>query len=174
MSGVRKGLANVEIALRWDPSPAGTPAHDLDIVAAVYGAADLHGRPVHLVHFGSRSPDGTIALNRDSHTGQGLGFDEVMTLELDRMAAELRRVVVGVVIQAGSTTFADVAGKGLRIREGYTDLAEGDFAGVPDATAATIAEFTRDASGAWSLDAVVRGFDVGPEEFARVMGAARG
>ncbi|MFD9358075.1 TerD family protein [Streptomyces sp. NPDC060031] len=174
MSGVRKGLAKVEIALRWDPSPAGTPAHDLDIVAAVYGAADPYGRPVHLVHFGSRSPDGTITLNRDSHTGQGFGFDEVMTFELDRMAAELRRVVVGVVIQAGSTTFADVAGKGLRIREGYTDLAEGDFAGVPDATAATVAEFTRDDSGAWSLDAAVRGFEADPEEYARVMGAARG
>ncbi|MEV6953106.1 TerD family protein [Streptomyces sp. NPDC051183] len=174
MSGVRKGLAKVEIALRWDPSPAGAPAHDLDIVAAVYGAADPHGRPAYLVHFGSRSPDGTITLNRDSHTGLGLGFDEVMTIELDRMAEELRRVVVGVVIQAGSTTFADVAGKGFRVREGYTDLAQGDFADVPDSTAATVAEFTRDDSGAWSLDTAVRGFDTDPEEFARVMGAPRG
>ncbi|MFJ6793311.1 TerD family protein [Streptomyces sp. NPDC091268] len=174
MSGVRKGLAKVEIALRWDPSPAGTPAHDLDIVAGVYGAADPYGRPVYLVHFGSRSPDGTITLNRDSHTGQGFGFDEVMTLELDRMAGELRRVVIGVVIQAESVTFADVAGRGLRIREGYTDLALDDFGGVPDATAAAVAEFARDESGAWSLDATVRGFVADPEEFARVMGAAHG
>lgn len=99
MSGVRKGLAKVEIALRWDPSPAGTPANDLDILAAVYGAADPHGEPVYLVHFGSRAPDGTITLNRDSQTGQGFGFDEVMTLELTRMSSELGRVVVGVVIQ---------------------------------------------------------------------------
>lgn len=115
MTGVRKGLAKVEVALRWDPSPAERPAHDLDIVAAVYGAADLHGVPVHLVHFGSRSPDGTITLNRDSHTGQGFGFDEVMTLELDRMASELHRVVVGVLIQdtgGRRATFADIAGTG--------------------------------------------------------------
>lgn len=177
MSAVRKGLAKVEIALRWDPSPAGTPAHDLDILAGVYGAADPYGEPVHLVHFGSRAPDGTITLNRDSRTGQGLGFDEVMTLELNRMAAELVRVVVGVVIQpeggAPAPAFADVAGKGLRIREGYTDLAEEDFEAVGAATAATVAEFTRDASGSWSLNAAVRGFEVDPEEFARVMGAAR-
>lgn len=178
-SGVRKGLAKVEIALRWDPSPAGTPAHDLDIIAAVFGAADLHGEPVHLVHFGSRSPDGTITLNRDSHTGQGFGFDEVMTLELDRMAPALGRVVVGVVIQdtgergARTKTFTAIGGTGVRIREGYTDLAVTDFAGVPEATAATIAEFTRDGSGAWSLDAAVRGFDADPEEFARTMGAPR-
>lgn len=181
MTGVRKGLAKVEVALRWDPSGAGTPANDLDIVVAVYDAADPHGEPVHLVHFGSRSPDGTITLNRDSHTGQGFGFDEVMTIELDRMAARLCRVVVGVVIQgadagagAGATkTFADIAGTGVRIREGHTDLAASGFESVPDATAATVAEFTRDASGGWSLDARVRGFDADPEEFARTMGAVR-
>ncbi|WP_327418893.1 TerD family protein [Streptomyces sp. NBC_01233] len=181
MTGVRKGLAKVEFALRWDPSPAGTPANDLDIVAAVYGAGDLHGAPAQLVHFGSRSPDGTITLNRDSHTGQGFGFDEVMIFELDRMRSELCRVVVGVVIQgvgadtgAGrAKTFADIAGTGFRIREGHTDLAQSDFASVPSATAATVAEFTRDASGAWSFEVRLRGFDTDPEEFARVMGGVR-
>ncbi|MGW6985089.1 TerD family protein [Streptomyces sp. NPDC054932] len=180
MTGVRKGLAKVEFALRWDPSPAGTPANDLDIVAAVYGAADLHGTPVQLVHFGSRSPDGTIALNRDSHTGQGFGFDEVMTIELHRMAPESSRVVVGVVIQNAETggadpakTFADIDGTGFRIREGHTDLAQGDFGSVTGATAATVAEFTRDASGAWSFDLRLHGFEADPEEFARTMGGPR-
>ncbi|UQX04278.1 TerD family protein [Streptomyces sp. RerS4] len=181
MSGVRKTLAKVEIALRWDPSAAGEPPHDLDIVAAVYAAADPHGEPVHLVHFGSRSPDGTISLGRDSRTGQGFGFDEVMVLELDRMAPELGRVVVGVVIQDAGVggpaplrkTFAAVPGTGLRIRAGYDDLATADFAEVADATAATVAEFTRDGSGGWSLEARPRGFDADAQEFARVMGAAR-
>ncbi|MFJ8015504.1 TerD family protein [Streptomyces sp. NPDC096339] len=180
MTGVRKGLAKVEVALKWDPSPAGTPANDLDIIAAVYGAADLHREPVQLVHFGRRSPDGTITLNRDSHTGQGFGFDEVMTIELDRMGEESRRVVVGVVIQnalAGAggdaKTFADIGGTGFRVREGHTDLAQGDFGDVSTATAATVAEFLRDASGAWTLDARVRGFDADPEEYVRVMGSVR-
>ncbi|MFJ6494166.1 TerD family protein [Streptomyces virginiae] len=180
MSGVRKGLAKVEFALRWDPSPTGTPANDLDIVAAVFGAEDLHGSPVQLVHFGSRSPDGTITLNRDSHTGQGFGFDEVMTIELNRMAPESSRVVVGVVIQnaeAGATgrtkSFADIGGTGYRIREGHADLAQGDFAAVASATAATVAEFTRDASGAWSFDLRLHGFEADPEVFARTMGAPR-
>ncbi|WP_030765028.1 TerD family protein [Streptomyces sp. NRRL F-2664] len=183
MTGVRKGLAKVEVALRWDPSPAGTPANDLDLVAAVYSAADPHGTPVQLVHFGSRSPDGTISLNRDSHTGQGFGYDEVMILELHRMPPESARVVIGVVIQdsgAGTgrgdgraKTFADVAGTGFRIREGHTDLAQGDFAGLPAATAATVGEFTRDGSGAWSLDVRLAGFDTDPESFTRAMGGVR-
>ncbi|MFD3547203.1 TerD family protein [Streptomyces sp. NPDC058655] len=175
MTGVRKGLAKVEVALRWDPSRRGTPANDLDIVVAVYGAADLYGTPVHLVHFGSRSADGTITLNRDSHTGQGFGFDEVMTIELDRMAADLRRVVVGVVIQREGAadhgkTFADIEGTGIRIREGHAELAVFGFDSVPAATAVTVADFTRDGAGVWSLDARLRGFDTDPEEYTRVMG----
>ncbi|MFJ3859370.1 TerD family protein [Streptomyces sp. NPDC090085] len=181
MNGVRKGLGKVEVALRWDPSPAGTPANDLDIVAAVYAAADPHGVPRQLVHFGSRSSDGTITLNRDSHTGQGFGFDEVMTVELHRMAPDLGRVVVGVVIQRtgggagadGAKTFADIAGTGFRIREGHVDLAQGDFSPVADATAATVAEFTRDGSGAWSFGLRLEGFEADPEEFTRAMGGVR-
>ncbi|MEU8438173.1 TerD family protein [Streptomyces sp. NPDC029216] len=181
MTGVRKSLAKVEISLRWDPSPAGTAAHDLDLVAGVFSASDPYGQPVYLVHFGSRAPDGTITLDRDSRNGQGFGWDEVMILELDRLAPELGRVVVGVVIQdpgpagtPGRTDFAAVAGKGLRIREGYTDLAATDLAELAGATAATVAEFVRDGAGGWSLDARTRGFGADPQEYTRVMGVARG
>ncbi|GAA0463583.1 TerD family protein [Streptomyces sp. NPDC046215] len=173
MSSLNKGLAKIEVALKWDPSPAGTPAHDLDIVAATYPAHDAHGEPAYIVHFGSRSPDGTITLNRDSRTGQGFGFDEVMILELDRLAPSYARVVVGVAIQqqGGRTTFGDIAGTGLRIREGYTELAADDFSGVREATAATVAEFTRAETGGWEFHRTLRGFDTDPAAFAEKMGA---
>ncbi|MFI5617106.1 TerD family protein [Streptomyces sp. NPDC051567] len=183
MTGVRKSLAKVEVALRWDPSGFGAPANDLDLVVAVYGTADRYGEPAYVVHFGSRSPDGTVTLNRDSHTGQGFGYDEVVTIELDRMAPALGRVVVGVVIQdpgqdsgaGGALTknFAGVSGAGVRIREGYTELAQHGFEAIPAATAATVAEFTRDTEGGWSFHAELRGFDADPQEFTRTMGAAR-
>ncbi|WP_330329048.1 TerD family protein [Streptomyces sp. NBC_00536] len=173
MSGVRKSLARVEVALKWDPSAPGSPANDLDIIAAVYAEGDVRGTPEYVVYFDHRAPDGTITLNRDSRTGQGFGFDEVMTLELDRMSERLRRVVVGVVVQSddGTRTFGDIGGMALRIREGYTDLvAEGPVAGVAGVAAATVAVFTRDAAGAWSLDPAVHGVDAGPEEYLRIMG----
>ncbi|MER5728831.1 TerD family protein [Streptomyces sp. NPDC002138] len=175
MSGVRKSLARVEVALKWDPSASGSPANDLDIIAAVYAEGDLRGTPEYVVHFDRRAPDGTVTLNRDSRTGQGFGFDEVMTLELDRMSERLRRVVVGVVVQSDddARTFGDIGGMALRIREGYVDLvAEGPVADVADATAATIAVFTRDDAGAWSLDPAVRGFTAAPQEYLRIMGGA--
>lgn len=172
MSSASKGIRRVEARLRWDPSPLGAPASDLDIIAGTYRKGALYGAPDYLVYFESRSPDGTIWLNRDSRTGQGLGFDEVMTLELDRLGEGYGRVVVGAAIQQrdGQMTFGQVANPGFQIVEGYAVLAEGDFAAVAGATAATLAEFVRDGSGAWSFHELVRGFDADPDTFARTMG----
>jgi tellurium resistance protein TerD len=125
------------------------------------------------VHFDSRSPDGTIYLNRDSKDGKGFGWDEVMTLELDRLDSRYARVVAGVVIQQGTSrkTFVGVLNPGLRLREGYTVLAEDDFGGVLGATAASVAEFVRDGSGGWTFHPGIRGYDTDPAGFARVMGS---
>ncbi|MFJ2773085.1 TerD family protein [Streptomyces sp. NPDC087300] len=173
MSSVNKGIEKVEVGLKWDPSPAGEPPNDLDIIAATYATDAPYGSPVYLVHFDSRSPDGTITLNRDSRTGQGFGFDEVMTLELDRLSSAYSRVVVGVAIQQheGQRVFGDIANTAVRIREGHTDLAQSDLTEVSRSTASVIAEFTRDESGAWTFREVLRGFDTDPTSFAAVMGS---
>lgn len=172
MNTFNKGIEKVEVTLQWDPSPLGTPDNDLDIVAATYTADAPHGDPAYLVHFDSRSPDGTITLNRDSRTGQGFGSDEIMTLELDRLSDTYTRVIVGVAIQQGEgrKVFGDIQNTLVRIREGYTDLAENDFSDVAGATAATVAEFTRDETGQWRLRPALRGFDTDPEGFAALMG----
>jgi tellurium resistance protein TerD len=171
VSGLNKGIRKAQVRLKWDPSPTGTPANDLDIVAATSPGDAAHGKPPYLVYFGSRSPDGTIELNRDSRTGQGFGDDEVMTLELDRLATAYTRVVVGVVIQQGEgrKTFGEVANTAVRILEKYTELAAYDFADIPHATAATVGEFFRDDSGVWQFRSRTRGFDADPNSFSRLM-----
>ncbi|WP_276207311.1 TerD family protein [Streptomyces antioxidans] len=172
VTGLNKGLQKVEVALKWDPSPLGEPPHDLDIVAGTYRAADPYGAPAYLVHFDSRSPDGTINLNRDSRTGQGLGTDESMTLELERLSSEYVRVVIGITIQQGSgrKVFGDVANTGVRILDGYTELLASDFTGVAEATSATVAVFARDDAGEWGIQSAIRGFDADPEVFGQLMG----
>ncbi|MFB8030524.1 TerD family protein [Streptomyces sp. NPDC056465] len=176
MSTPNKDIDKVEIRVKWDPSGAGEPANDLDIIAATYGADAPYGSPVYLVHFDSRSPDGTITLNRDSRTGQGYGFDEVMTLELDRLSDAYARVVVGVAIQQrdGHKTFGQIEHTAVQVREGYTNLAEDDFSTVAAATAAVVAEFVRDSSGSWGFHGTVRGYDGDPGSFAAVMGSRSG
>ncbi|WP_447040395.1 TerD family protein [Streptomyces sp. DSM 118878] len=173
MSSVSKGIKKVEVGLKWDPSPAGESPNDLDIIAATYEAGAPYGAPAYLVHFDSRSPDGTIHLNRDSRTGQGFGYDEVMVLELNRLAARYVRVVVGVAIQQqdGEKVLGDIPNTAVRIREDHTALSESDLSAVSGSTAATVAEFTRDESGAWSFRETLRGFDADPTSFASLMGA---
>ncbi|WP_329062686.1 TerD family protein [Streptomyces sp. NBC_01429] len=172
MSSLNKGVSKVEVVLKWDPSTRGEPPHDLDIVAATF-TSDAPVEPAYLVHFGSRSPDGTITLDRESRTGQGFGDDEEMTLELDRLGSDYVRVVVGVAIQQrdGRRTFGDIANPVLRVMEEYTELARHDFTGLSEATAATVAEFTRADSGAWEFRTSVRGFDTDPQSFGTLMGS---
>lgn len=175
MSSAGRRLSKVEVRLKWDPSPLGEPPRHLDIVAATYSAGDPHGRPVYVVHYDSRSPDGTINMTRHSQTGQGFGFVEVMVLELDRLAADFGRVVVGVVIHqdGGRRTFGDIANAAVVVVEKYTELLTDDFAQVSDATAVTVAEFTREGSGAWTMHEMIHGFDSDPLPFIADMGAAR-
>ena len=174
MSG-STGVEKAEIRLKWDPSPVGLPPHHLDIVAATYAADAPYGRPVYVVHYDSRSPDGTINMSRHSTTGMGLGYVEAMTLELDRLASSFARVVVGVVIHqnTGPKTFGDVSTTGVLVVEGYTELLKDDFAQLADASAATVAEFTRNTAGDWEFRPLLRGFDSDPVEFVAEMGAAQ-
>jgi len=176
VSTPNKDIEKVEVRVKWDPSATGEPANDLDIIAAVYGKDAPYGSPAYLVHFDSRSPDGTITLNRDSRTGQGFGFDEVMTLELSRLSGAYARAVVGVAIQQrdGRKTFGRIEHTAVQIREGYTILAEDDFSSVAAATAAVVAEFVRDSSGSWGFNGTVRGFDGDPGSFTAVMGSRSG
>lgn len=172
MSGLSKGIERVEVRLKWDPSPLGAPPSDLDLIAATFLEGAEHGDPDYLVHFDSRAPDGTMWLNRDSKNGRGFGFDEVMTLELDRLGTGYRRVVVGAMIQQsfGRLEFGAVAGPAYQIVTGWTVLVEGGLADLGDATAATLAEFTRSESGAWAFHPLLRGYDADPDTFGHTMG----
>ncbi|GAA0432454.1 TerD family protein [Streptomyces luteireticuli] len=171
--GFGKGIDTAQARIKWDPAPLGATPHDLDLIVAVHATGDPHGAPVQLVHFGRRSTDGTVSLDRDSRTGKGLGWDEVMTLELSRMPDASGRVVIGAAIQQPDGTavrFADVANPRAQITAGYDVLAEQDFTTVAGSTAATVGEFVRDAAGLWTFRPFVRGFDTDAVTFARTMG----
>jgi tellurium resistance protein TerD len=175
VSSVGRGLEKVEVRLRWDPSPWDRPPHHLDIIAATYSVDDPYGRPEYVVHFDSRSPDGTINMSRHSQTGQGFGFVEVMVLELGRLANSFARVVVGVAIHqnGGPKTFEALSNTGVLVVEAYKELLNDDFTRVAGSTAATVAEFTRDSSGKWEFHERIRGFDSDPVVFTAEMGSVR-
>ncbi|MFE1010567.1 TerD family protein [Streptomyces sp. NPDC058794] len=174
MSSDTEGLRKVDVRLKWDPSTWDRPPHHLDIIATTYAADAPHGRPVYVVQFDKRSPDGTINMSRHSRTGQGFGFVEEMTFELDRLSPSFARVVVGVAIHQddGRKTFGDVSNTEVVVTEGYRKLLTDGFERVAWATAATVAEFTRNTSGVWEFQEAVRGFDSDPVLFTTEMGSA--
>ncbi len=174
MGSVSRGLGKAEVKLKWDPSAWNQPPHHLDIIATTYSSDDPYGQPVYVVHFDSRSPDGTINMSRHSQTGQGFGFVEAMMLEFDRLAPSFARVVVGVAIHqnSGPKTFGDLSNAGVLVLDGYAELLKDDFAQVAGSTATTVAEFTKDASGRWEFHEMIRGFDCDPMVFAVEMGNA--
>lgn len=53
---------------------------------------------------------------------------------------------------------------------GYQQLLADNFGQVADVTAATVAEFTRDSTGAWRLREMIRGFDSDPVLFTAETG----
>lgn len=175
MGVVGKALDKAEVRLKWDPSPLGESARHLDIVAATYSTDDPFGKPAYLVHYDSRSPDGTINMSRHSQTGQGFGFVEEMSFEFDRLSDAYARVVVGVVIHQEPVprTFGDMSNAGFVILEGYEELLTDDFSGVAGATATTLAEFIRHESGHWTMYEMIRGSDRDPVGFMTEMGAVR-
>ncbi|MFF4749082.1 TerD family protein [Streptomyces sp. NPDC002514] len=172
MKVVGRGPGKVEIRLKWDPSPLGESPRHLDIVAATYSVDDPFGRPAYVVHYDSRSPDGTINMNRHSQTGMGFGFVEVMSLEFDRLSSAYARVVAGVVIhqEPDPRTFGDMSNAGVVIVEGHQELLADDFSGVAVARATTVAEFARNDAGEWEMHEMIRGSDSEPETFISEMG----
>ena len=174
VSSGNTGLGKAEVRLKWDPSPWGRPPHHLDIIAATYSVDAPYGQPVYIVHYDSRSPDGTINMSRHSQTGQGFGYVEAMTLELDRLAPSFARVVVGVAIHqnTGLKTFGGISNAGVLIVEGYTELLNDNFMRIAGSTAGTVAEFARNPSGTWEFHEMVRGFDCDPVAFSAAMGCA--
>ena len=72
MSTPNKNLGKVEIRLKWDPSPLGEAAHDLDLIAADLPVDDPHGSP--RLPGALRQPAPPTApstSSRDSRTGRG-------------------------------------------------------------------------------------------------------
>ncbi|GGR92583.1 hypothetical protein GCM10010269_34500 [Streptomyces humidus] len=72
----------------------------------------------------------------------------------------------------GPKTFGDLSNAGVLVVVGYAELLKNDFAKLAGATAGTVAEFVRDASGTWEFHEMVRGFGSEPIVFGTEMGSA--
>src|SRR6476661_11213684 len=94
------GLKNAGIGLGWDTNITDTgAAFDLDASVFMLGAnAKIPSEEYFVFYNNKESPDGSVIHLGDSRTGEGVGDDETVTVDLTKVAAAVQEIVFVVTI----------------------------------------------------------------------------
>ncbi|MBD0674350.1 TerD family protein [Kitasatospora sp. NPDC091335] len=93
------GLSAVIVGLGWDVRTTTGADYDLDASALLCNALGKVVSDQHFVFFNNlRSPDGSVEHSGDNLTGGGDGDDEQIKVDLDRVPADVAKVVFPVSI----------------------------------------------------------------------------
>jgi len=96
---VSPGLKNIAIGLGWDVRTGGGPAFDLDASAFLLQENGKLAHKNYLVYYGNlRSMDGSVVHQGDNLDGEGEGDDEVVNVYLDKVPADVQKIVITVTI----------------------------------------------------------------------------
>ncbi|MEU1961066.1 TerD family protein [Nocardia sp. NPDC019304] len=146
-------LEHVTVALGWDPAERSRlfrRREEIDLnVAALLFAAD---RLVDVVyHEQLSSTDGAVRLHGDSMTGEGAGDDEIIAVDLSRIAAQVTTVLFLVTCYTGQT-FDRIANAYCRVIDTVagTELARHELNGGGPHTGLVLGRVRR-SDGAWQF-----------------------
>ncbi|WP_107655495.1 TerD family protein [Nocardia suismassiliense] len=156
----RGGLDYVSMALGWDPVPqsrwlaGGAKEIDLNASALLYAENNI----VDVVyHEQLMSRDGSVRHLGDSTTGEGNGDNEIITVDLTRMAPEVTGVLFLVTCYTGQS-FDQIENAFCRIVDGVSDveIARYDLSSAGSYTGLILGKLTR-SGNAWQFDAIGEG-----------------
>ncbi|MBF6204263.1 MULTISPECIES: TerD family protein [Nocardia] len=152
-------LELVTVAIGWDPA-----AHrrffgrreeiDLNVAALLFAT----GRLVDVVyHEQLNSTDGSVRLHGDSITGEGSGDDEIISVDLSRLATEVTTVLFLVTCYTGQS-FERIANAYCRVIDtaAGTQLARYDLTGGGAHTGLVLGRVRR-TDGGWQFEGIGRG-----------------
>lgn len=152
-------LEHVTVALGWDPAGRSRlfgRREEIDLnVAALLFAAD---RLVDVVyHEQLSSSDGAVRLHGDSMTGEGAGDDEIIAVDLSRVAAQVTTVLFLVTCYTGQT-FERIANAYCRVIDTVagTQLARHELTSGGSHTGLVLGRVHR-TDGAWRFQDVGAG-----------------
>ena len=161
------GLKNIHVGLGWDPRVTDGPEFDLDASAFLVLASGKVKSDDYFVFYGQlKAPDGSVEHTGDNLTGGGDGDDEVLYVFLDKVAADISKIVFTVTIHeadARRQNFGQVANAFIRLVNKDTgaevvrfDLGE-DYS---TETAMVFGEIYRQGSE-WKFNAIGQGYSGG-------------
>jgi len=170
------GLFRVEAGLGWDVRTTTGAEFDLDASALLVGESGKVLSDSHFVFYNNlTSPDGSVHHQGDNRTGEGDGDDEVISVDLTLVPADVQRIVVPVSIhEAGARgqNFGQVSNAFIRIvnADNGVELARYDLSeDASSETSMIFGELYRH-NGEWKFRAVGQGYATGLAGIARDYG----
>lgn len=165
-------LTSIDVGLGWSANTRNGYAFDLDAMALLINA---QGRLIDDRHFifykNLVSPDGAVQHSGDNRTGDGEGDDEVISIDLTKLAPEVAKVAIVASIYDGETrgqNFGGVRDAYIRLVDKTTGNEEVRFDlsdGVGTETCMIFGEVYRGPNGDWKFRAVEQGYQGGDRQY---------
>lgn len=171
------GLKSINVGLGWDANVTDTGAQfDLDASAFMVGTDGKVVSDGHFIFYNNAtSPDGAVVHKGDNRTGEGDGDDEVIAIDLDKVAPEVDKIIFTVTIDQATErnqNFGQVNNSYIRIlnNDGGAEITKYELDEDYSAeTAINFGELYRK-DGGWNFKAVGAGFNEGLAGFCRQFG----
>lgn len=170
------GLARMLIGLGWDARSTTGAEFDLDgSVFLLKSDGKVRTDQDFIFYNNLKSADDSVIHTGDNRTGEGDGDDESMVLDLNKFAAEVEKVAVGVTIHDASArqqNFGMVANAFIRCvnMNGDVEIARYDLSEEGSIETAMIFGEIYRHGGDWKFRAVGQGFKGGLGPLARSYG----
>ncbi len=161
------GIKNVTLGLGWNPRATDGAAFDLDAIAFLLGSNDKVRLDTDFIFFNNKkSADGSVVHTGDNLTGEGDGDDESLTVDLEKVPADVQKIVFAVTIHQAAErnqNFGQVSNAYIRVINNGDSKEVARFDLSEDSsteTAIIFGELYRNNSE-WKFRAVGQGFNGG-------------
>ena len=170
------GMKKMLVGLGWSLRATDGDAFDLDGSAFLLGAGDKVRSDADFVFYNqNKSSDGSVVHSGDNRTGEGEGDDESVTIELDKVPADVEKIAVCVTIhdaEAKRQNFGMVASAYVRCVDAVSnvEVARYDLSEDASVEAAMIFGEIYRHNGEWKFKAIGQGFQGGLGPMAKNFG----
>jgi len=161
------GIKNVTLGLGWNPRATDGAAFDLDATAFLLGSNEKVRMDSDFIFFNNKkSADGSVVHTGDNLTGEGDGDDETLTVDLEKVPADVQKIVFAVTIYQAAErnqNFGQVSNAYIRVinNADSKEVARYDLSEDSSVeTAVIFGELYRNAAE-WKFRAVGQGFKGG-------------
>ena len=170
------GMKKMLVGLGWSMRSTDGDAFDLDGSVFLLGAGGKVRSDADFVFYNqNKSSDGSVVHSGDNRTGEGEGDDESITVELDKVPADVEKIAVCVTIhdaEAKRQNFGMVASAYVRCVDAVSnvEVARYDLSEDASVEAAMIFGEIYRHNGEWKFKAIGQGFKGGLGPMAKNFG----